>query len=216
MELSHEGRILEIAKEFNLEVLDRESFGSVLIPINKISNTISNINLESRSDLEVWDRFKRQWRPFNQKTQSEASQIVRMRGRQRNRFWVTCDNVAIETDSEVWAKIFLCSSLGLPIAKIQNDGSCVFNELISGLPESLARWWLHWGGGEVSYSTSGAIMLTGIVDSGVWLQLGSWIRETADYSLEALNQDFSLDRRKFALQKALIKKNKDYYSLNDR
>jgi hypothetical protein len=216
LELSHDERILDIAKEFNLEILDRESFGDVLTPVNKISNTISNINLDGRNDLEVWDRFKRQWRPFDQRNQSETNLLVRMKGRQRNRFWVTCDNVAIETDSEVWAKIFLCSALGMPIAKIQKDGSCVFNELISGLPESLTRWWLHWGGGEVSYAASGALMLAGSVDPDVWAQLGSWIRESSDPHLEAFNQDYSLDRRKFALQKALIKRNKDYYFHNGR
>ena len=216
LHLSHEGRVLEIAKEFNLEVLDRGSFGDVLTPVNKISNTISNVNLEGRSDLEVWDRFKRQWRPFDQRNSSENNVIVRMRGRQRNRFWITSGELAIETDSEVWAKIFLCSTLGMPIATIQNDGSCVFNELISGLPESLTRWWLHWGGGEVSYATSGALMLTGAVDPDVWSQLGSWVRDASDSSLETISQDYSLDRRKFALQKALIKRNKDYYFHNNR
>lgn len=214
LEISHKGRVLEIAKEFNLEVLDKEFFGDVLTPVNKISNTISSANFEGRNNLEVWDRFKRQWRPLDQRHPLGSNVIVRMRGRQRNRFWVSSDNIAIETDSEVWAKIFLCSLLGMPIAKIQNDGSCVFNELISGLPESLTRWWLHWGGGEVSYADSGALMLTGSVDPDVWVQLGSWVRAASDIPPDAVSRNYSLDRRKLALQKALIQRNKDYYFHN--
>jgi hypothetical protein len=212
LELSNEERVLEIAKEFNLEVLDRKSFGDVLTPTNKISNIISSFNLEGRSNLETWDRFKRQWRAWEQKNPSGDKVIVRVKGHQRNRYWVFNDDVAIETDSEIWAKIFLCSALGMAIAKIQKNGSCVFNNLISGLPESLTRWWLHWGGGEVSYATSGSLMFTGDVDPDVWAQLGSWIRVTSNFPLEALHQDYSMARRKLAIQKILTKRNKYFFT----
>lgn len=72
------------------------------------------------------------------------------------------------------------------------------------------------GGGEISYATSGVLMLSGIVDLDVWAQLGSWIRGGSNSPSAAFNQDHALDRRKFALQKTRIKRNKDYYFHNGR
>jgi hypothetical protein len=211
VEIGSEERILDFANELNLQVLNIESFKPVITPVSQLKNHISKFEFLDRGGLEFWDIRKSQWLTLDRNHTSAEQIIIRMKGYQRNRFWVLSQGVSIETDSEVWAKIFLCAVLDIPIGQIFEDGTCVFNNIISDLPESLTRWWLHWGGGVVAYSESKELMFLGQVDPEVWSSMDDWVRGDLPYLQVPLVEDYAMDRRKAAIKKKLIERNKDYY-----
>lgn len=211
VEIGSEERILDFAREFNLQVLNVESFKPAITPVSCLTNHISKFEFSEHDGLEFWDIRKSQWQTLDRSYTSVEQIIIRMKGYQRNRFWVTSQGVSIETDSEVWAKIFLCAALDIPIGRICEDGTCFFNNIISGLPESLTRWWLHWGGGVIAYSESKGLIFLGQVDPEIWSSMDDWVRGGPPYPQVPLVGDYAMDRRKGAIRKRLIERNKDYY-----
>lgn len=202
---------MDFAREFNLQVLNVESFKPAITPVSCLTNHISKFEFSEHDGLEFWDIRKSQWQTLDRSYTSVEQIIIRMKGYQRNRFWVTSQGVSIETDSEVWAKIFLCAALDIPIGRICEDGTCFFNNIISGLPESLTRWWLHWGGGVIAYSESKGLIFLGQVDPEIWSSMDDWVRGGPPYPQVPLVGDYAMDRRKGAIKKRLIERNNDYY-----
>ncbi len=210
VKITDEKRIMDFAKAFNLQILERSSFNPILTPFNKFTNPVSKFQFPQNDSSEFWDILKRQWKLLDRKNPVFEKTIVRIKGGQRNRFWIISKGISIESDSEVWAKIFLCAVLDQPIAQIQQDGTCVFNNLISALPESLTRWWLHWGGGAVAYSTSKNLIFSGSVDPKIWSSLGDWVKDGLFTYEDPVIKDYAISRRMFALKKTLNERNKNY------
>jgi hypothetical protein len=78
------------------------------------------------------------------------------------------------------------------------------------LPDSLTRWWLHWGGGCISYSDKGEIIFAGLSKASVWDVLKPWINGSEILaSQDQLN--LGLVRRQMAINKLLGTKNRVTY-----
>lgn len=103
-----------------------------------------------------------------------------------------------------------CALKGIPLGRIGNGGECTFNSNIFSLPDSLTRWWLHWGGGCISYSDMGEIIFAGSPGVSTWDVLGSWTGGS-EISFYQEQTNWGMVRRQLALNKLFGQKNRVTY-----
>lgn len=131
--------------------------------------------------FEKWDSAAQAWAPpAAVHGQPEHGALLRARGSQRDAFWIASRSGYWKTDSLAWARLMQTAAAGLPACIVSSSGSAQFSARLASLPPVLVQWWLHWGGGYIGVTPSGAIYFGGEANAGLWQPLERWFaRETA-------------------------------------
>jgi hypothetical protein len=199
---SDPGRMLELAKIFDLDVLDKKAFPAPLqLPIQYYGTLPEARKAFHDCEMEAWNPGKHCWDVVASPMAEAAGSIFRTRGSQRWHYQVSTGSGFLTTDSEVWAFIFRLAATGIPVGEVAFNGDCAFNEELPRLPLLLTRWWLHWGGGYININERGGITLGGVTDGNVWTKLADWMMpDPSLHKKNELQQETAIQRRKLALR----------------
>lgn len=124
------------------------------------------------------------------------------------RYFVLKDGELLETRSNEWAFILFSSKDGV-ICEHDQLGNIRFSRSVSSLPPLFTAWWMHFGGGAISCSLEGNLLMQVHGEFGKkaypeeFLSLGEFDRKNS------ANKSLYLERRKLALRKKQL--NKDLY-----
>ncbi len=200
--ISDPGRMLELAKIFDLDVLDKKAFPAPLqLPIQYYGTLPEARKAFHDCEMEAWNPGKHCWDVVAGPMAEAVGSIFRTRGSQRWHYQVSTGSGFLTTDSEVWAFIFRLAATGIPVGEVAFNGDCAFNEELPRLPLLLTRWWLHWGGGYININERGGITLGGATDGNVWTKLADWMMpDPSLHKKNELQQETAIQRRKLALR----------------
>ncbi len=192
-------KIQELIQRFSLIKLDIDAYGSPLSENGiKLAKSIS-VSLPKFEGLTKFSGFE--WVPYENRANPDIGLLVR--DKDRGRFWVYSGMYFYELGSELVAKFVQLAFKKIPLGIIYKNGECECSANIFSLPDSLTRWWLHWGGGCISYTVDGKIALVGRVSPSLWKHLGSWV---LDNQPRAEFREIGLQRRGLALKKIWLKR----------
>lgn len=200
--LSGEARIAELASRFELDVLSREAATPPLFLAPQFFKPDQGAEdaLRAARDAEAWNPARRRWAPAESPERPPArGSIVRTSGQQRRAFWIAVPGGWLKTDSEAWAFMLSLSAQGKPLGQVDGTGSCWLDAELDKLPLPLVRWWMHWGGGCVSVTPSGNIVLASSTSLGAWDDLRSWFPAGAADAPSQNRFDTARQRRGLAL-----------------
>lgn len=199
-------KVTQIIYCFNLILLDEKSYG---IPLHAKGIPLNNVPLNSlpnKGGLTIWRGGE--WVDYE--VAPKLTQGVIIRHKEANKYWVFDGKKYLQADNQLAIVLMQCEVKGTALGCIGSSGECIFNSNIFSLPDSLTRWWLHWGGGCISYSDKGEIVFAGNPGLSTWDVLKSWIGG----SVMSFNQDevnLGLVRRQLALNRLLGQKNRMTY-----
>lgn len=184
----------QIIDQFYLLRLDQNSFGH---PLSPDGISLYNAPLD-RLPYSIGLTVLRNGEWVDYENDKPLSKFMIIRHKESSKYWVFNGKKFIQTDNELAIRFIHCALNEITLGKIYKNGECVFDSRIFSLPDSLSRWWMHWGGGCISYSERGEIIFSGSVDESVWFNLRSWI---GDFGIQFTVKDFNfrLSRRQFAL-----------------
>lgn len=177
VQLVEPARIFAYALKFNLTILSLDEFAPPLAPSVCLPTPLpsSGRELASSEGLERWDFAARDWIPFERDgAPVPAGNIVRVAGFQKNAYWIFGSGWHWKTESEVWAFLLLLGATRTPVGVIAVNGDCKFNPMLRGVPQALARWWLHWGGGCIELASDGSIVFSGGSGVEIWKCFVGW------------------------------------------
>jgi hypothetical protein len=200
--LSREARIAELASQFELDVLTREAATPPLYLVPQFFKPDQGAAdaLRAARDAEAWNPAMHRWTPAETSGKPPAcGTIVRTTGQQKRTFWIVVPGGWLKTDSEAWAFILSLSAQGRPLGQVDGSGSCWLDAQLDKLPLPLVRWWMHWGGGCVSATPSGSIVLASRTSLGAWNDLRSWFPAAAASAPSQDRFDIARQRRGLAL-----------------
>lgn len=203
LQLSAPNRIVELAEQFILGVLEKDGAMPPLgIPRQFTEQTLaSGTTIPRNGETEVWNQFQHCWIPATAPPgPMEAGAIIRLRGAQRWTYWVAASVVLQKTDSAMWAFILSLAAAGKPVGQIAANGDCQFHEQVPGIPLTLVRWWMHWGGGYVGILPSGSIYLAGSTNPGIWEEISGWLPRLPTGPAPEYGHLTALARRQLALR----------------
>jgi hypothetical protein len=203
LQLSAPQRILELAEQFGLHVLEKSGAAPPLaIPRQFSEQTLASSTTVSRTaETEAWNQIKHSWVPAAAASGPlEPGAILRFRGVQRWTYWVAAHGILQKTDSAMWAFMLSLAAAGKPVGQIAVNGDCQFHEQVPGIPLPMVRWWMHWGGGYVGILPSGSIYLGGGASSGIWEEISSWLPRPPTGQPPKCGHLAALARRQLALR----------------
>ena len=197
LHLLHTARVGEIAAPFKFDVIDKISFGPPLVTTLPAALPAGRA-WPSEGNLCRWDSGQMKWISLTGGEPRGLGTLVRVASFYRNKFWIDSGSSFWVTDSTVWAWILQLAALGEPIGRVTANGDCLFNRRLLGLPPSLCRWWLHWGGGSMSIAPGGSIVFSGRGGVDIWDDLSGWFEK--DLGQNRTKLDLAVERRLFALR----------------
>ncbi len=199
--LANMDKVAKIIDCFNLILLDEKAYGIPLHPNGISLIDISFDSLPNKDGLTIWRRGE--WVDYG--VAPKLTQGVIIRHKEANKYWVFDGKKYLQADNQLATAFMQCAVKGAAIGSISSSGECTFSGNLFSLPDSLTRWWLHWGGGCISYSVNGEIVFSGNPGLSAWNVLGSWIGG----SKISINEDrasLGLVRRQLALNRLLGKR----------
>ncbi len=191
-------KVTKIIDCFNLILLDEKSYG---IPLHPNGISLSDVPLNSlpnKGDLTIWRGGE--WVDYE--VAPKLTQGLIIRHKEANKYWVFDGKKYLQADNQLAILFMQCVVKGTALGCISSSGECTFNGSLFSLPDSLTRWWLHWGGGCISYSVKGEIIFAGNPGLSAWNVLGSWIGGS-EISLNQDDINLGLVRRQLALNRLL-------------
>ena len=203
VQLSSEARLAELAVQFELEILSKNSGAPPLCLPPQVFELDQGASEAMRSarDAEAWNPARHQWTPAGSlETAPVSGTIVRISRQQRRAFWIAAPGGWLQTDSETWAFILGLAAEGNPLGQINAAGSCLLSPRVGRLPLPLVRWWMHWGGGCTAVAPSGEIVLASGSGVDAWKDLRSWFETHVSAAPSQQRNDAAIDRRSLALR----------------
>jgi hypothetical protein len=191
---------------FNLILLDEKSYG---IPLHSKGLSLSEAPLSSlpnKGNLSIFRGVE--WVDYEISPKINKGTIIRHK--EASKYWVFDGKYYLQADNQLAIVLMQCVVNGTPLGSISSGGECIFNSNIFSLPDSFTRWWLHWGGGCISYSDKGEIIFAGSPGLSQWDVLESWI-SGSKFSLSQEQANLAMVRRELALNKLLGQKNRVTY-----
>jgi hypothetical protein len=194
-------KVAQIIDCFNLIFLDEKSYG---IPLHPMGVSLSEAPLNSLPNKGSLSIFRgSDWVDYEVASKLTKGTIIRHK--EANKYWVFDGKKYLQADNQLAIVFMKCVINGDALGSISSAGECTFNSAIFSLPDSLTRWWLHWGGGCIAYSDRGEIVFAGSTELSAWDVLGSWI-SGSESSLSKEQTNLGLVRRQLALNSLLGQK----------
>jgi len=199
-------KVTQSIKNFNLLQLDQDSYG---IPLSSKGISFLEVPLTSLSNSGGLTVLRGgDWVDYDAAVQLSQRSIIRHK--EANKYWVLNGKKYLQADNELAIRLIQCAVNGEAFGSIDINGECTFNSNIFSLPESLTRWWLHWGGGCISYSNKGEIIFAGKTERSLWGLLGSWIGGS-DIRPNQVAVNLGSVRRQLAINKLIGLRNRVTY-----
>jgi hypothetical protein len=204
--LKEQDKVIQIIDTFNLLLVDQNSYGT---PLHPKGITLHDLPMERLPNVGGLTFLKGgDWVDYE--TAPHLSQRSIIRHQETNKYWVFNGKKYLQADNQLAIVFIQCAVNGNELGSINYGGACTFNSTIFSLPDSLTRWWLHWGGGCISYSNKGEIIFAGEPGRSVWDVLSSWISEPEIKGTHKVS-NLGLIRRQLAINKLMGLKNKVAY-----
>jgi hypothetical protein len=196
-------KVTQIIDGFNLLLLDQKSYGIPLHPKGVSLHDVSIDSLRNKGELTVLRGGE--WVEYETAPQLSERSIIRHK--EANKYWVYNGKKYLQADNQLAIVFIQCAINGNAVGSIDVSGECTFNGAIFSLPDSLTRWWMHWGGGCISYSDRGEIIFAGSIGRSVWNILDTWI-SGSEIKVAQEESNLGLVRRQLAINKLLGLKNR--------
>lgn len=208
LRLSSPDRLKDIATDFQCLELTQEGSSGPLASLSAFPSPekLDIKGIPRQSELNIWRRKEYAWSPFDRESPLAQGDIIRQQGSSRPRYFVHDKALWIKTDSVLWAFLFSLSAREIPIGTIMANGDCQFHPFVRGLPSSMTRWWLHWGGGCMSVREDGGLTFTGDDGHAFWEAMPKWIISRPFNKSLPSGENTATERRKLALRLRLMAK----------
>lgn len=113
-------------------------------------------------------RHRQGWMPCDGGAPCLPGTVVRRVGRQRAQHWVLAGQGWLATDTFAWAALLAAIARDGTAGTLGADGTAWWAPSIRQLPDSLALWWLHRGGGCVGLDAYGVLAFAGRAALHAW------------------------------------------------
>jgi hypothetical protein len=203
LQLSAPDRIVDLAEQFGLNILEKNRAVPPLGTPRQFTDQAfaSSTAVTFTGGTETWSKSQHSWVPAAAPAAPlEAGAIFRLRGAQRWTYWVKAGGVLQKTDSAMWAFVLSLAAAGKPVGQLAANGDCQFDQQVTGIPLSVVRWWMHWGGGYVGILPSGSIYLGGGPGPSIWEEISGWLPGLPAGAAPHCSHSAALARRQLALR----------------